>query len=205
MTVTRPLRLDSDLANVAGWTAMSLRHDIEGEKMKIIVAIVSILLLSTAAFSQTRSRTTRRSTQSSRTPKVSEQQAAAEAKTAGATKVADQVKNLTKFLYILGGVAKGIEDIDARRSEAPPSALQKNEQNKAAVKSSLENVRVGLDQLEIYFRSTPGLQGYYVKLVGSASGAANAEAQAAAGHFDQAGRTLLGVVNRLTDVLVLMR
>ncbi|HYR75407.1 MAG TPA: hypothetical protein VEM96_06140 [Pyrinomonadaceae bacterium] len=170
----------------------------------LMLTIVCLLALPATAPAQTRSRTTRR-TQSSKTPKASEQQAAAEAKTAGATKVADQIKNLTKFLYLLGGVAKGIEDIDARRSEAPPSALQKNEQNKAAVKSSLENVRVGLDQLEIYFRSTPGLQGYYVKLVGSASGAANAEAQAAAGHFDQAGRTLLGVVNRLTDVLVLMR
>lgn len=173
--------------------------------MKNILVLVCLLLLSTTALSQTRSRTTRRSAQSSKTPKVSEQQATAEAKTAGATKVANQIKNLTKFLYILGGVAKGIEDIDARRSEASPSALQKNEQNKASVKSSLENVRVGLDQLEIYFRSTPQLQGYYVKLVGSASGAADAEAQAAVGHFDQAGRTLLGVVNRLTDVLVLMR
>ncbi len=171
----------------------------------LMLTIVCLLALPATAPAQTRSRTTRRSTQSSKTPKASEQQATAEVKTAGATKVADQVKNLTKFLYLLGGVAKGIEDIDARRSEAPPSALQKNEQNKAAVKSSLENVRVGLDQLEIYFRSTPQLQGYYVKLVGSASGAANAEAQAAAGHFDQAGRTLLGVVNRLTDVLVLMR
>jgi hypothetical protein len=171
----------------------------------LMLIIVCLLALPATALAQTRSRTTRRSTQSSRTPKASEQQAAAEVKTAGATKVADQVKNLTKFLYLLGGVAKGIEDIDARRSEASPAALQKNEQNKAAVKSSLENVRVGLDQLEIYFRSTPGLQGYYVKLVGSASGAANAEAQAAAGHFDQAGRTLLGVVNRLTDVLVAMR
>jgi hypothetical protein len=173
--------------------------------MKKIFVLVCLLLLSTTALSQTRSRTTRRSTQSSKTPKVSEQQSAAEAKTAGAMKVADQIKNLTKFLYLLGGVAKGIEDIDARRNEASPTALQKNEQNKAAVKSSLENVRVGLDQLEIYFRSTPGLQGYYVKLVGSASGAADAEAQAGAGHFDQAGRTLLGVVNRMTDVLVLMR
>src|SRR5260370_28224674 len=101
MTVTRPLRLDSDLANDAGWTAISLRHDIEGAKMKITVAIVTILLLSSAAFSQTRSRTTRRSTQSSKTPKASEQQAAAEAKTAAATKVADQIKNLKKFLYLL--------------------------------------------------------------------------------------------------------
>lgn len=174
--------------------------------MKRLIVPLCILILSTTALSQTRSRTTsRRSTSSAKTPKASEQQAAAEARTAGATKIADQVKNLTKFLYLLGGVAKGIEDIDARRSEASPAALQKNEQNKAAVKSSLENVRVGLDQLEIYFRSTPGLQGYYVKLAGSASGAADAEAQAAAGHFDQAGRTLLGVVNRLTDVLVLMR
>jgi len=174
--------------------------------MKRLIVPLCILILSTAALSQTRSRTTtRRSTSSAKTPKISEQQTAAGAKTAGATKVADQIKNLTKFLYLLGGVAKGIEDIDARRSEASPAALQKNEQNKAAVKSSLENVRVGLDQLEIYFRSTPGLQGYYVKLAGSASGAADAEAQAAAGHFDQAGRTLLGVVNRLTDLLVLMR
>lgn len=173
--------------------------------MKRLIVPLCIFLLSTSALSQTRSRTTRRSTQSSKTPKVTEQQSAAESKTAGAMKVADQIKNLTKFLYLLGGVAKGIEDIDARRNEAPPTALQKNEQNKAAVKSSLENVRVGLDQLEIYFRSTPGVQGYYVKLVGSASGAADAEAQAAAGHFDQAGRTLLGVVNRMTDVLVLMR
>src|SRR5882724_13143979 len=164
----------------------------------LMLIIVCLLALPATVLAQTRSRTTRRSTQSSKTPNASEQ-AAAQVKTAGATKIADQVKILTKFLYILGGVAKGIEDIDARRSEAPPSALQKNEQNKAAVKSSLENVRVGLDQLEIYFRTTPGLQGYYVKLVGSASGAADAEAQAAAGHFDQAGRTLLGVVNRLTD------
>ena len=174
--------------------------------MKNILVLLCLLLLSTAALAQTRSRrTTRRSTASAKTTKTSAEQAVAEARTTGAGKVADQIKTLTKFLYILGGVAKGIEEIDARRSEATPASLQKNEQNKAVVKSSLENVRVGLDQLEIYFRSTPELQGYYVKLVGSASGAADAEAQAAAGHFDQAGSTMLVVVNRLTDVLVLMR
>ena len=174
--------------------------------MKKLIIPICILLLSTTAFAQTRSRTTaRRGTQSSKTAKASA--AAAEVKLEGANKVADQIKNLTRFLYVLGGVAKGIEDIDAaaQSNQASPTALQKNDQNKAVVKSSLENVRVGLDQLEIYFRSTPELQGYYVKLVGSASGAADAEAQAAGGHFDQAGRTLLGVVNRMTDVLVLMR
>jgi hypothetical protein len=117
------------------------------------------------------------------------------------------VKILTRFLYLLGGVAKGIEQIDeaAKKNEASPTALQQNEQNKTTVKTSLRNVREGLDALEIYFRSTPGLQSYYLKLAGSASGAADAEAQAAMGQFDQSGRTLLGVVNRLTDVLLIMR
>ena len=172
--------------------------------MKKLIVPICILLLSTAALSQTRSRTTKRGTQAA---KPAASRASAEAKTAGATKVADQIKNLTRFVYLLGGVAKGIEEVDeaARRNEASPAALQQNTQNKATVKSSLENVRLGLDQLEIYFRSTPELQGYYTKLVGSASGAAAAEEQAAAGRVDQAGRTLLGVVNRLTDVLLLMR
>jgi hypothetical protein len=174
----------------------------------VILAIACLLALPATALAQTRSRTTtKRGTQSSKTPKASPQQAAAEVKAAGATKVADQIKNLTKFLYLLGGVAKGIEDVDvaARNNQASPGAIQQNDRNKASVKSSLENVRAGLDQLEIDFRNTPGLQPYYTKLIGSASGAADAEAQAGAGHFDQAGRTLLGVVNRLTDVLVAMR
>ena len=171
----------------------------------VILALACLLTLPVATLAQTRSRTTtKRGTQ---TAKTSAQPANAEAKTAGATKVAEQIKNLTRFLYLLGGVAKGIEQVDeaVRKSEASQTALQQNAQNKATVKISLQNVREGLDQLEIYFRSTPGLEGYYTKLVGSASGAATAEDQAAAGHFDQAGRTLLGVVNRLTDVLLVMR
>jgi len=181
------------------------RHKmVEGAMMKNILVLVCLVLLSTTALSQTRSRTTRRGTPAA---KPAPEQAGAEAKTAGATKVADQIKNLTRFVYLLGGVAKGIEQVDdaARKNEASPAALQQNEQNKTTVKNSLRNVREGLDQLEIYFRATPGLLDYYLKLAGSASGAADAEAQAAAGHFDQAGRTMLGVVNRLTDVLLVMR
>jgi hypothetical protein len=170
----------------------------------VIMAFACLLILPVTTLAQTRSRTTRRGTQSA---KPSAQQASAEAKTTGATKVADQIKNLTRFVYLLGGVAKGIEQVDeaARKNEASPTALQQNEQNKATVKTSLRNVREGLDQLEIYFRGTPGLLDYYLKLAGSASGAATAEDQAAAGHFDQAGRSLLEVVNRLTDVLLEMR
>lgn len=172
--------------------------------MKKLVVPICILLLSTTTPAQTRSRTvSKRGTPAARTSA----EATAAAKTDGATKVADQIRNLTRFLYLLGGVAKGLEELDtaARSNQGSPTALQQNEQNKARVTASFQDFRVGLDQLEIYFRGTPQLQGYYVKLAGSASGAATAEDQAAAGHFDQAGRTLLGVVDRLTDVLLVMR
>ena len=170
--------------------------------MKNILILVCLLLLSTTALAQTRSRTTtRRGTAATKTPKAPATSANA-VKTEGATKVANQIKNLTTFLYLLGGVAKNLEAMDAaaKSGQASPTT----ERNKATLKASFEDFRVGLDQLEIHFRSTPQLQTYYVKLAGSAAGAADAEAQAAAGHFDQAGRRLLSVVNRLTDVLVAM-
>ena len=170
----------------------------------VIIAAVCLLLLPITSFAQSRNRRSSASTQKSAASTAAQ---AAEIRMAGATKVADQVKTLTRFLYLLGGVAKGIEQIDeaAKKNEASPAALQQNETNKTTVKTSLRNVREGLDALEIYFRSTPGLQSYYLRLAGSASGAADAEAQAAMGQFDQSGRTLLGVVNRLTDVLLIMR
>jgi len=169
--------------------------------MKKLIVLICILLLSASAFSQTRSRTaSKRGTPSSRT---STQQAAAEARTNGAIKVADQIKNLTTFLYLLGGVAKEMDAQEASSKSGQGSPTL--ERNKAKFKSTFEDFRVGLDQLEIYFRNTPELQPYYVKLVGSASGAATAEDQASAGHADQAGHTLLTVVNRLTDLLVAMR
>jgi len=168
------------------------------------IVLICVLLFSTAALAQTRSRTTtRRSTQSSKTQKPSAQQAGMEVKTAGATKVADQIKNLTTFLYLLGGVAKEMDAQEAASKSGQGSPTI--ERNKAKLKSAFEDFRVGLDQLEIHFRNTPELQPYYVKLVGSASGAATAEDQANAGHAGQAGHTLLTVVNRLADLLVAMR
>ena len=110
-------------------------------------------------------------------------------------------------MYLVGGANNGIAMVDEaiRRNEATPDVVQKNEAAKASVRRGIQGFREGLDKLEIDFRTTPELQGYYVKLAGVASGAATAEQQATANQFDAAGRTLLNVVNRLADVLVLMR
>ncbi len=125
----------------------------------------------------------------------------------GGGRVAEQLKTLSKFLYLLGGVAKGIEAADAaaQRGEASQAVIDQTQRNKTTVRSSIMSLREQLDQLEIDFRLKPELQPYYIKLAGVAAGAATAEELAAANKFDQAGRTLLTVINRLADVLLEMR
>ena len=169
---------------------------------KFIVAICTMILLSTASFAQTRKRQTTKHPSTSKTNSASSAEAAAAVRTEGANRVATQIKNLSRFLYLVGGVVKGIEAIDAQSKDGQTSPT--NEKNKAQLRASFTDFRVGLDSLEVYFRTTPELQPYYTKLVGSASGAASAEQQALSGQFDQASKNLLGVLGRLTDVLVAM-
>jgi hypothetical protein len=172
----------------------------------LIIAAAWLLLLPVTALSQTRNRSSRQKPSATATTTATAQQATA-IRNEGAARIAVQIKNLTAFLYRLGGVAKGLEELDAaaKAANASPAVVQQNEQSKARIKASFTDFRVGLDNLEIYFRSTPGLQSYYLKLAGSAEGAANGEALAGAGQFDRAGRSLLGVVDRLTDTLATMR
>ena len=172
----------------------------------IITTTIGLLLLPAPLLAQSRQRTTRRSAPRTGRAAAQPDMSAAE-RNDGARRVADQIKVLTRFLYLLGGVAKGIEaaDVAARAGEATPAQVQQTERSKATVKNSLRNVREGLDQLEIDFRTKTELQRFYTRLAGVAAGAATAEDQAAANQFDQAGRSLLNVVNRLTDVLLEMR
>lgn len=169
---------------------------------RITIALLTLLLLTPSLVAQTRRRTN--------TPAQSKTTAAqrtAQVRTAGASRVADQIKLLSRFIYLLGGASSNIAAVDEsiRRNQAPPDAVQKNQLAKTQVKNGIQGFREALDKLEIDFRATPELQPYYIKLAGVAAGAADAEQKAAANQFDPAGRSLLQVVNRLTDVLLLMR
>ena len=166
-----------------------------------ITLLIVVVLIPSTAFSQTRGRSSKPKTSST----TAATQRVVQVRTQGATRVADQIKNLTKFMYILGGVTSSIAAVEdaARKSGASPA--DQTAQSKAQVRATIQNIREGLDKLEIDFRGTPELQPYYIKLAGVAAGAATAEEKAAANQFDAAGRQLLTVVNRLTDVLLLMR
>ncbi len=124
----------------------------------------------------------------------------------GAQKVSTQIKNLSKFIYVLGGVARGIEDIDkeAQAKRISPAGIEKNAQFKQSVIQSIRNLRAGLVALEIEFRTKPALKNYLFQIQGISDTSGIAEDQAAGGEFTQAGKTLLLVVEKLSDTLVAM-
>jgi hypothetical protein len=168
----------------------------------LALSITILIFLPVTGLAQTRRRTTSRSTR----PNVA-QQKISEVQRQGALRVAEQIKVLTRFIYLLGGVAKTLEGVDdaARRSQSSGAAIaEQTQRSRTVIRNSIRDVRVGLDKLEIDFRATPELERFYVKLAGVAAGAATAEDLAAANQFDKAGRTLLDVVNRLTDALLEM-
>src|ERR1051325_1024645 len=117
-----------------------------------------MLLAPSTAFSQTRNRSTSRQKPTATTAS----QRVSQVRTAGATRVAEQIKLLSRFIYLLGGVASSIAAVDeaARRNEASPAVVQQNQQSKAQVKTSIQGFRESLDKLEIDFRATPELQPY---------------------------------------------
>ena len=163
---------------------------------RTLFVLLATLVISPATFAQTRGRSTAARPKPSATPapRVSE------VRTAGANRVAEQIKLLARFIYVLGGTNESI-----RRDDADPEAAKKTPASKSQIRLGITGFREGLDKLEIDFRATPELQPFYIKLAGVAAGAAAAEQQATNNQFDAAGRQLLLVVNRLADVLVAMR
>jgi hypothetical protein len=169
-----------------------------------ILILAYVVLLSPPGISQTRKRGAPRRNANASKPAASKPAAETQA---GRDRLAGQIKTLSQFLYLLGGVTKGIEaaDSSARNREASSASIEQNERNKTRVRESIRNVRDGLDKLERDFRGDPALKIYYQYLAGVASIAATAENQAAANRFDEAGRSLLKAVNQLADALAAMR
>lgn len=162
---------------------------------KVSVVLLCLLCLTSAADAQKRRTRSPRTTTSAPT-------ANAEIRS-GAEKVSTQIKNVSKFIYLLGGVAKGIEDIDKQIKAGGISTdiANKNAQFKQEVLQSIRNLRAGLVALEIEFRTKPALKPYLFQIQGISDMAGTAEDQATAGQLTESGKTLLLVIEKLSDTL----
>jgi len=124
----------------------------------------------------------------------------------GAEKVSTQIKNLTRFIYGFGSVAQNIEDLDKdiQSGRASRNAPALNEKNKQAVLANIRDFRAGLAALEVEFRTKSSLKNYLFQISGITDIAGNAEDQALNGQFVESGKTLVSVVEKLTDTLAAM-
>jgi hypothetical protein len=103
----------------------------------------------------------------------------------------------------LGGIALVIENLDrdiaARKASSNAPAL--NAKIKQDVITSIKNLRAGLVALEIEFRTKAPLKIYLIQIQGISDMAGKAEDQATDGQFTESGKTLLMVIEKLSDTL----
>lgn len=121
----------------------------------------------------------------------------------GAEKVSNQIKNLTQFIYLLGGsnVRIGSVTNDEKRGKVTTATKQQIDAGKKGLVLTIQSFKGGLKDLEASFRANDNLKPYLLELTGVADLAQTAEDQAAANQFDAAGRTLIEIVGQLADVL----
>ena len=171
--------------------------------MKPLIAKAAVCLLLTvcaAADAPAQTRTRRSTPQRRRTPAAAASRLDQTRFNAQRLELAGLSKDLTRFLYLYGRLSKDLELTAAQTGSADAAS-----QAKAGLIRSIGDMRDRLDQLESHFRFEQGLRAQYQTLQGVSAGAEQAGQQAAANRFDQAGRTLLEVANKLTDVLLEMQ
>ncbi len=117
--------------------------------------------------------------------------------------MAEQLKLLARFLYLYGRISNGLEvaQEQEKRGEATEALLAKMKQSKASVVGDIQAVRAGLEKLEGSFHANPRLHLPYLKLLSASEAASNAEQLAGGNRFDEAGRAMVSVAERLADVL----
>jgi hypothetical protein len=169
-------------------------------KPLIAKAAVCLLLIACAAADAPAQSRTRRSTPQRRRAPASASRLDQTRFNAQRLELAGLSKDLTRFLYLYGRLSKDLELTGAQSGSADAA-----NQTKAGLIRSIGDMRDRLDQLEGHFRFEASLRTQYQTLQGVSASADQAAQQAAANRFDQAGRTLLEVANKLTDVLVEMQ
>ncbi len=164
----------------------------------ILVAILtSVLFLNFSAHAQKRKKTT--TTKTTSTVNAISNTELRE----GVNKTAIQLKNISIFVYRYGKVVTGL-DLAEKDARAGKISANQNERAKQTVVQTIGGLRAGLAELEVMFRTKNGLKPYLANIQGISELCGQAEERAMSGQFDEAGKTLLTVIEKLADALATM-
>jgi hypothetical protein len=126
---------------------------------------------------------------------------------AEAAQVATQIKNVSNFIYIYGKVVNGLQVAEEQMKNdlASPETKARNKESKDKLLISMHRLRTGLEDLASKFEGNPRMQVQYLKLAYATEASFDAERLAGTGRYEEAGRSLVSVVERLTDAIISMR
>lgn len=167
----------------------------------LLVVLATVLAFPLASIAQKKSTGTRKRPAAKPTPVP-----VADTKVE-AGQVADQIKNFSKFVYVYGKVVNGlaVAEDQAKQGKMSPTAATQNQQSKDALLQNIRNLKAGVEGVARNFQNNPRLQVQYLKIAFAVDAAGDAEKLAAAGRYDEAGKALVTVIERLTDTVVAMR
>lgn len=167
----------------------------------IMLTIFTIFGSTASATAQTRRHRTTRSSSSSKSTAAKSAQLKA-----GRDELATQIKTVSRFLYLYSPIARDIQSAQNSSADSASSpAAVKNAQSRNRLVGSLRDIRDGLVKMQTDLSSNSEMKDCYPFVVDVGDLAEQAERLAAANRFDEAGRTLLKVLDRLTDALAATR
>jgi hypothetical protein len=175
--------------------------------LKRVSIFIAIVLIALGAMSQAPSFAQQKQRQKKPTPGAKPKPTPAPDMRAEASQVATQIKNVTNFIYIYGKIVNTLEidEDQVQRKETSPEIQAKIKKSKDQLISRIRDLRAGLENLANSFQANPRLQVQYLKISIAAEASHDAERLATAGRYEEAGRSLVTVVERLTDTIVSMR
>jgi hypothetical protein len=124
-----------------------------------------------------------------------------------ASQVAAQIRKVSNFIYIYGKVVNSLEvaEEQAKADQTSTKAQALNKENKDKLVASIDGLRTEIENLAKSFQGNPRLQVQYLKISYATEAAIDAERLAALGRYNDAGRSLVTVIERLTDTIISMK
>jgi hypothetical protein len=121
--------------------------------------------------------------------------------------VADQLKLVSRFIFVYGKIANGLELAadQAKRGEVSPAITERNQKVKDSTVANIAALKEGIDKVGLELKANDRLQVQYLKLTSASDAVASAQQLASNGSFDEAGKALVLAVEKLTETIISLR
>jgi uncharacterized protein YlxW (UPF0749 family) len=175
--------------------------------LKRVSIFIAILLITIGAGPQSASLAQQKKPQQKKPARGAKSATSTPDMRAEAALVAAQIKNVSNFIFIYGKIVNGLEVADEQTKNNLTSPETQADIRKAKDKliAKIRDLRAGLEELANNVRPNSRLQVQYLKLSYANEAALDVERFAVAERYEEAGRSLVAVVERLTDAIISMR